>query len=49
MRDIKEELGDNDEDDVASLERKMQSAGMPPDIWKHAQKELRYTKSVYTR
>lgn len=44
MRAIKEELGDNDddEDDVAVLERKMQSAGMPPNIWKHAQRELRY-------
>lgn len=44
MRAIKEELGDNDddEDDVAALERKMQSAGMPSIIWKHAQKELRY-------
>nr|CAD1821354.1 unnamed protein product [Ananas comosus var. bracteatus] len=40
MRAIKEELGDNDddEDDVAALERKMQSAGMPPNIWKHAQR-----------
>jgi len=44
MRAIKEELGDNDddEDDIAALERKMQSAGMPADIWKHAQRELRY-------
>lgn len=44
MRAIKEELGDNDddEDDVATLERKMQSAGMPSNIWKHAQRELRY-------
>lgn len=44
MRAIKEELGDNDddEDDVAALERKMQAAGMPSNIWKHAQRELRY-------
>lgn len=44
MRAIKEELGDNDddEDDVSALERKMQSAGMPANIWKHAQRELRY-------
>lgn len=44
MRAIKEELGDNDddEDDVSTLERKMQSAGMPANIWKHAQRELRY-------
>ncbi|CAL5359676.1 unnamed protein product [Camellia sinensis] len=44
MRAIKEELGDNDddEDDVSSLERKMQNAGMPPDTWKHAQRELSY-------
>ena len=43
MRAIKEELGDNDddEDDLAALERKMQSAGMPPNVWKHAQRELR--------
>ncbi|XP_057478581.1 lon protease homolog 2, peroxisomal-like isoform X3 [Actinidia eriantha] len=46
MRPIKEELGDNDEDDVAALERKMQSAGMPPDIWKHAQRELRRLKKM---
>lgn len=43
MRAIKEELGDNedDEDDLAALERKMQSAEIPPNIWKHAQRELR--------
>lgn len=43
MRAIKEELGDNDdeEDDVAALERKMQNAGMPANIWKLAQREMR--------
>lgn len=48
MRAIKEELGDNDddEDDVATLERKMQNAGMPADIWKHAQRELRRLKKM---
>ncbi|KAL6008546.1 ATP-dependent serine protease [Asimina triloba] len=48
MRAIKEELGDNDddEDDVAALERKMQSAGMPPNIWKHALRELRHLKKM---
>ncbi|CAL9203340.1 unnamed protein product [Musa hybrid cultivar] len=49
MRAIKEELGDNDdddEDDLAALERKMQSAGMPPNIWKHAQRELRQLKKM---
>ncbi|KAL7166947.1 hypothetical protein ACSBR2_037581 [Camellia fascicularis] len=48
MRAIKEELGDDDDDEneVASLERKMQSAGMPPDIWKHAQRELRRLKKM---
>lgn len=48
MRAIKEELGDNDddEDDIAALERKMQSAGMPPNIWKHAQRELRRLKKM---
>jgi len=35
MRAIKEELDDNDddEDDLAALERKMQKAGMPQNIW----------------
>lgn len=44
MRAIKEELGDNDddEDDLVALERKMQSAGMPQNVWKHAHRELRY-------
>ncbi|KAJ8451024.1 hypothetical protein Cgig2_026833 [Carnegiea gigantea] len=48
MRAIKEELGDNDddEDDIAALERKMQSAGMPANIWKHAQRELRRLKKM---
>ncbi|EPS62878.1 hypothetical protein M569_11910 [Genlisea aurea] len=48
MRAIKEELGDNDddEDDVAALEIKMQDAGMPSNIWKHAQKELRRLKKM---
>ncbi|KAL3499813.1 hypothetical protein ACH5RR_038906 [Cinchona calisaya] len=48
MRAIKEELGDNDddEDDLAALERKMQSAGMPANIWKHAQRELRRLKKM---
>jgi hypothetical protein len=44
IRVIKEELGDNDddEDDVATLEKKMQSVGMPATVLKHAQRELRY-------
>ncbi|XVF51891.1 hypothetical protein PTKIN_Ptkin04bG0220800 [Pterospermum kingtungense] len=48
MRAIKEELGDNDddEDDLAALERKMQSAGMPANIWKHSQRELRRLKKM---
>ncbi|MED6159830.1 Lon protease 2, peroxisomal [Stylosanthes scabra] len=48
MRAIKEELGDNDddEDDLVALERKMQSAGMPPNIWKHAHRELRRLKKM---
>lgn len=43
MRAIKEELGDDDddEDDLAALERKMRGAGMPANIWKQAQRELR--------
>lgn len=49
MRAIKEELGDNDDedDDVAALERKMQDARMPPNIWKHAQRELRFVFTFY--
>ncbi|KAJ8632042.1 hypothetical protein MRB53_025378 [Persea americana] len=48
MRAIKEELGDNDddEDDVVALEGKMQSAGMPPNVWKHAQRELRRLRKM---
>ncbi|WVZ23253.1 hypothetical protein V8G54_001797 [Vigna mungo] len=48
MRAIKEELGDNDddEDDLAALERKMQSARMPQNIWKHAHRELRRLKKM---
>ncbi|XP_027181063.1 lon protease homolog 2, peroxisomal isoform X2 [Coffea eugenioides] len=48
MRAIKEELGDNDddEDDLAALERKMQNAEMPTHIWKHAQRELRRLKKM---
>ncbi|XP_019156161.1 PREDICTED: lon protease homolog 2, peroxisomal isoform X2 [Ipomoea nil] len=48
MRAIKEELGDNDdeEDDLTALERKMQDAGMPANIWKHAHRELRRLKKM---
>ncbi|GLT91174.1 hypothetical protein SLE2022_090750 [Rubroshorea leprosula] len=48
MRAIKEELGDNDddEDDLVALERKMQGAGMPSNIRKHAQKEFRRLKKM---
>ncbi|KAI4315174.1 hypothetical protein L6164_028015 [Bauhinia variegata] len=48
MRAIKEELGDNDdnEDEVVALERKLQSAGMPQNIWKHAHRELRRIKKM---
>ncbi|KAK8703198.1 hypothetical protein V6N13_021524 [Hibiscus sabdariffa] len=48
MRAIKEELGDNDDDeeDLASLERKMQKARMPSNVWKHAQRELRRLKKM---
>ncbi|KAK6782999.1 hypothetical protein RDI58_020795 [Solanum bulbocastanum] len=48
MRAIKEELGDNDdeEDDLVALERKMQGAGMPASIWKHALRELRRLKKM---
>ncbi|KAL3331002.1 hypothetical protein AABB24_034681 [Solanum stoloniferum] len=48
MKAIKEELGDNDdeEDDLVALERKMQGAGMPAIIWKHALRELRRLKKM---
>ncbi|KAK2648205.1 hypothetical protein Ddye_015694 [Dipteronia dyeriana] len=48
MRAIKEELGDNDddEDDLVALERKMQSAGMPSNIRKLVQRELRRLKKM---
>ena len=41
-------MGDNDddEDDVVALEKKMQTVGMPPNVWKHAQRELRYINSA---
>ena len=44
MRAIKEELGDTDEDedDIVALDRKLQSSGMPGNVWKHTQRELRY-------
>ncbi|KAG0567378.1 hypothetical protein M758_7G147500 [Ceratodon purpureus] len=48
IRAIKEELGDNDddEDDVVALEKKMQTVGMPPNVWKHAQRELRRLRKM---
>ncbi|MCO5591607.1 hypothetical protein L7F22_045596 [Adiantum nelumboides] len=48
MRAIKEELGDtdDDDDDVIVLERKMQSVGMPGNVWKHAQRELRRLRKM---
>ncbi|GMH26746.1 hypothetical protein Nepgr_028589 [Nepenthes gracilis] len=49
MRAIKEKLGDNDdddEDDMAALKTKIQSAGMPPDIWERAHRELRSLKMM---
>lgn len=48
MRAIKEELGDtdDDDDDVIALERKMQGAGMPGNVWKHAQRELRRLRKM---
>ncbi|RHN53827.1 putative endopeptidase La [Medicago truncatula] len=48
MKAIKEELGDNDdeEDDLAALERKMQSAGMPQNVWKLSLRELRRLKKM---
>lgn len=44
IRAIRDELGENDEDedDVVALEKKMHDARMPPNVWKHAQRELRY-------
>ena len=50
IRAIKEELGDDDEDedDVLALEKKMQSAGMPQNVWKQAQRELRFLLTSLT-
>ena len=50
IRAIKEELGDDDEDedDVLALEKKMQSAGMPQNVWKQAQRELRFLHTSLT-
>ncbi|GJT92489.1 hypothetical protein Tco_1081334 [Tanacetum coccineum] len=44
IRTIKEEFGGNDDeyDDVAALQRKMQNAGKPPNFHKHASRELRW-------
>ncbi|CAM6013419.1 unnamed protein product [Sphagnum balticum] len=48
IRAIKDELGDNDddEDDIVALEKKMQSVGMPANVWKHAQRELRRLRKM---
>ncbi|EFJ18433.1 hypothetical protein SELMODRAFT_444435, partial [Selaginella moellendorffii] len=48
MKAIKEELGDNDEDedDVVALEKKMQNVGMPANVWKHTQRELRRLRKL---
>ncbi|EFJ24358.1 hypothetical protein SELMODRAFT_150045 [Selaginella moellendorffii] len=48
MKAIKEELGDNDEDedDVVALEKKMQNVGMPANVWKHTQRELRRLRKM---
>ncbi|PIN18268.1 Mitochondrial ATP-dependent protease PIM1/LON [Handroanthus impetiginosus] len=48
MRALMEEFGGNDGDDydVAALERRMQDAGMPADIWKHARRGLRGLKKM---
>ncbi|KAK4802572.1 hypothetical protein SAY86_000775 [Trapa natans] len=49
MKAINEELGDNDnddEDDLATLENKMQNAGLPSNISKHAHRELRRLKKM---
>lgn len=48
IRAIKDELGENDDDDddIAALEKKMQEVGMPPNVWKHAQRELRRLRKM---
>lgn len=33
---------------MVALERKMQSVGMPPNVWKHAQRELRCVNPALT-
>eukprot|EP00252_Welwitschia_mirabilis_P003396 TRINITY_DN13477_c0_g1_i1.p1 TRINITY_DN13477_c0_g1~~TRINITY_DN13477_c0_g1_i1.p1 ORF type:complete len:879 (-),score=209.19 TRINITY_DN13477_c0_g1_i1:613-3249(-) len=49
MRAIKEELGDNDDedDDLIALERKLQTAGMPSVVKKQAQRELRRLRKMH--
>jgi ATP-dependent Lon protease len=49
MRAIKEELGDTDEDedDIVALDRKLQNSGMPANVWKHTQRELRSVSSFF--
>ncbi|PHT34761.1 hypothetical protein CQW23_26561 [Capsicum baccatum] len=49
MKAIKEELGDNydKEDNLVALKRKMQGAGIPASIWKHALRELRYWEDIF--
>ncbi|KAI5077372.1 hypothetical protein GOP47_0007196 [Adiantum capillus-veneris] len=46
--EMRAELGDtdDDDDDVIALERKMQGAGMPGNVWKHAQRELRRLRKM---
>ncbi|GMH26745.1 hypothetical protein Nepgr_028588 [Nepenthes gracilis] len=48
MRAIKGELWDDadDEEAMVALETKIQSVGMPSNIWKHAQMELRRLKKM---
>lgn len=51
MRNLQDPLGggDNsldDDDDVASLEQKLEKAGMPANVWKHAQREARRLRKM---
>ncbi|GBG89060.1 hypothetical protein CBR_g48772 [Chara braunii] len=49
MKAIKEELGDNEDDDMLLLERRLEEARMPLNVWKHVQRELRLLKKMQPR
>eukprot|EP00271_Cylindrocystis_brebissonii_P022291 TRINITY_DN8529_c0_g1_i1.p1 TRINITY_DN8529_c0_g1~~TRINITY_DN8529_c0_g1_i1.p1 ORF type:complete len:1024 (-),score=212.75 TRINITY_DN8529_c0_g1_i1:298-3369(-) len=40
---------DDDDDDEAALEKKVEGAGMPPNVWKHAKREVRRLRKMQTQ